>query len=125
MKFLKFAALAAALALSGCADLGSFVTSTTVSLTSSTPGQVKTLTEAVQSATLAEKAVSIYIKNGNPSGSVLVELRTLIASIHNTLLAAESANAKGDSAAVAAGLTAFNEALAAYNSYSTTEGITH
>lgn len=126
MRLLKFAAaVALAVNLSACASLGSFVSDVTVSATSATPGQAKTVAEAAQAATLVEHSLDLYVKAGNPSPAVLTEIQVLVTAVHNTLVKAEQANAAGNSALTATGLAAFNQAIAAVNSYETLQGVSH
>lgn len=121
---MKKLALVALVALGGCTSLSSAVSQAVVSFTSSTPSQATTVAEAAQIATLAEKAVDLYVKNGHPSQSTLAELKVLLTDLHTPLVAAEQANASGNSAAAAAAVSAFNEALAAYQSYAVHSGVT-
>lgn len=115
--------VAAALALSGCASLGSVVSNVVVAATSKTPSQAKTVAEATQATTLAENAVDLYVKTGNPTKAVLSELQTLVTALHTALVKAEAANKSGNSAVAAAAIDAFNQALAAYQAYSVHQGV--
>lgn len=117
--------LACSLALGGCASVASALSSIAVATSSSTPTQATTVAEATQAVTLAEQALDVYVKTGNPSQAVLQQLNILVPALHNTLVAAETANKAGNSAATAAAMAAFNQALAAYNSYLSLEGISH
>jgi hypothetical protein len=126
MRLQNFAAAALlALSLAGCTTVGSLVSDVAVATTSATPAQATTVAEAEQAATLAEQALDLYVKTGNPSPAVLAELNVLVPAVHNTLVKAEQANAAGNSALTAAALAGFNEALAAYNSYATLQGVSH
>lgn len=117
-------ALAAALALSGCATAGSVLSKVVVAATSSTPSQAKTVGEAAQAATLVEHAVDIYANTGTPNAAVLHQLHDVILpAIHNALVKAEAANKSGNSALAAATISAFNEALADYRAYAVNQGI--
>ena len=124
MKIFAFAAFAC-LALSGCTSLGSVVESATVAFTSAGPTQATTIAEAAQAATLAEQAVDLYVNTGNPSPAVLNELKSLVTAIHNTLVVAQAANASGNSAAAAAAIATFNEALAAFQTYAAKSGVSN
>lgn len=125
MKMLKVLALGALVALGGCSSFGSFVSDLTVSATSATPTQAKTVGEATTLATAAERALDFYVNNGSPSRAVLNELNILVPAVHSALVKVEAANKAGNSALTAAALAAFNEALAAYESYATQQGVTH
>ncbi len=118
-------ALAAAFSLSGCTWFSSAVSDVVVATSGASPTQAKTVAEAAQATTLAEKALDLYVKNGNPSPAVLSELSVLVPAVHNALVKAEQANSSGNSALTAIALAAFNEALAAYNSYATLQGVSH
>lgn len=111
------------LALSGCADMGSLLSGVAVSATSATPTQAKTVAEATQAATAAEHALDFYVVHGNPSPAVLQELKILVPAVHNALVKVEDANRAGNSVLAAAAMSAFNEALAAYKSYSAFQGV--
>ena len=75
--------------------------------------------------TAAERALDCYVNNGSPSRAVLNELNILVPAVHSALVKVEAANKAGNSALTAAALAAFNEALAAYESYATQQGVTH
>lgn len=122
-KLLISAIIASGVILSGCTTVASAISNATVAFTSSTPSQATTVADAAQIATLAEQAVDLYVKNGNPSPAVLNELKVLLADLHTPLVAAENANKSGNSAAAAAAVTAFNEALAAYQAYAASAGV--
>lgn len=115
--------IATALVLSGCASLGSVVSKVVVAATSKTSSQATTVADATQATTLAEQAVDLYVKTGNPSKAVLSELQQLVTALHNTLVSAEAANKSGNSATAAAALSAFNQALAAYQAYAANQGV--
>lgn len=121
----KILVVALALTLGGCSSLASAVSSIAVATSTSSTTQATTVAEAEQAATLAEKALDLYVTTANPSKTVLQELQVLVPAVHNALVKAEAANAAGDSAATAAALAVFNEALAAYQSYATLQGVTH
>lgn len=93
------------------------------SLTTATPQQAATVAEATQLLTVAEKGADLYVTTGNPSPAVVGQLRILVPAVHNTLKAAQAANANGNSAGVATALAAFNEALAALQTYESAKGI--
>lgn len=114
------ALLSATTALGGCAQT---LSSLAVSLTSASPTQAKSVAEAEQVTTLAEQALDLYVQNGNPSQPVLAELKILVPALHNALKQVEAANMAGNSASAAAALAAFNQALAALNSYKTNQGV--
>lgn len=113
------ALLSATTALGGCTAISNLA----VSLTSASPTQAKSVAEAEQVTTLAEQALDLYVQNGNPSQPVLAELKILVPALHNALKQVEAANTAGNSASAAAALAAFNQALAALNSYKTNQGV--
>lgn len=115
--------LIAALGLAGCSTAASLLSGVAVSFTTANPFQAKTIAEATQAATLAEKALDLYVTSGHASKPVLDELQVLVPAVHNALKKAQAANAAGNSALVAAALAGFNEALAALNSYKTLQGV--
>lgn len=125
LKRFAFAALAASIALSGCASVASTVSSVVVSATTSSATQATTVAEAAEITALIEKSLDIYVQSGAASPAILKQLQILVPAVHNTLVAVEKANANGNSATVAAALAAFNQALAAVNSYETLQGIAH
>jgi hypothetical protein len=125
MKMLKVLAFGAVVALGGCTSFGSFVSDLAISATSATPTQAKTVGEAATLATAAEKALDLYVTTGSPSTGVLNELNILVPAVHNALVKVEAANKAGNSALTAAALATFNEALAAYESYATQNGVVH
>jgi len=122
-KFVALVAFAAGLSVAACSSVGSLVSEAVVSTTVSTPTQVKTVDEAVKATSLAERGLDAAVNAGTFSKAVLQQLKVDVEAVHNTLVAAEAANASGNSAAIAAGLAGFNEALAAYNSYKALKGI--
>ena len=109
--------------LGGCQTLGSTVSSLVVSTTTAGPTQAKTVGEAINATKLVEDGLDLYVTTGSPSKAVLDELNILVPALHNTLVAAEDAQRRGDSAAVASALAAFNQALAAVQAYKTVTGV--
>ena len=107
--------------LAGCTTVASTVASIATDLSSSTSSQVTTLSEAIQAATLVTKAADTAVKTGKLDKSTLIEIRSLSNALHTALGDLEIANAQGKSLDYAA----FNAALDAWNSYSTTKGIAH
>ncbi len=105
------------LVLCGC----STVAGVAQSMSSSSPTQVTTLSDAVAAATLMTRAVDAYVATGHPSKPVLVELQTLNEGLHTSLIGLEKADAAHQSLAIAA----FNEALSAFESYSAARGVKH
>lgn len=123
MKFIIRAAATgiALLMLSGCADIASFAATAASNVSSQTPAQVSTLTNAITAADLATKAVDIYVNAASPSKAVLVELNALNEGLHTALTGLETDQAAGKSLVFAS----FNEALAAFNAYATAKGVSH
>jgi uncharacterized protein YceK len=111
----------AALALSGCASVESFVAGVVQNTSSATPNQVTTLGDAIQAADLATKAVDVYATTGHPSKAVATELSALNDGLHAALQTWEGANTAGQSVAAAS----FNAALQAFNAYTTSAGVSH
>lgn len=107
-------ALVASLALAGCA--GTFSTA-------APPEQAKTVAEAIQATTLAEQSLDLYVTSGAASPAVISELKVLVPAVHGALKKVEDAQRAGNNALVAAGLAAFNQALAALDSYKATAGV--
>lgn len=124
-QYLAAFVLATSVLLSGCTDVGSGLSSVAVSLTSKTPTQAQTVAEATQAVTLVERGLDLYVQNGNPPRAVLLELQILVPAVHNALVAVQGANRTGNSAAAAAALASFNEALAALTAYQTLSGVPH
>lgn len=117
--------LATSLALGGCSSVGSGLSSVAVSLTTKTETQAKTVAEATQAASLAERALDLYVQTGNPPREVLLELQILVPAVHNALVTVQNANRAGNSALSAGALASFNEALAALVAYQTLKGVPH
>lgn len=124
-QYLAAFVLATSVLLSGCTSVGSGLSSVAVSLTSKTATQAKTVAEATQAVTLVERGLDLYVQNGNPPRAVLLELQILVPAVHNALVAVQGANRAGNSAAAAAALASFNEALAALTAYQTLSGVPH
>lgn len=121
---LKFSvAMCVVLSLGGCTTIGSTLSDIAVATTSATPSQAKTVAEAIQATALVEKSLDLYVTTAKPDAAVLQELKILVPAVHNALVAAEVANSAGNSALTAAGLAAFNEALAAVQTYESLKGI--
>lgn len=122
---MKRFALAAcvALGLGGCTTVSSTLSGIAVSATTAGPTQAKTVAEAIQATTLFEKSLDLYMTAGAPNKAVLQELQILVPALHNALSAAETANASGNSALIAAALATFNEALGAVQSYEALKGV--
>jgi hypothetical protein len=123
MKILQLFAVAALIMLGGCTTVASGLASIAVSTSSATPSQVKTVDEAVKATAVAERGLDTIVNTGVIPKPVLQQLKIAVQAVHNTLAAVETANASGNSAVLAAAMGAFNEALAAYNSYKTLKGI--
>lgn len=109
--------------LGGCASIGSTVSSLVVSTTTAGPTQAKTVGEAINATKLVEDGLDLYVTTGSPSKAVLDELNILVPALHNTLVAAEDAQRSGNSAALAAAMAAFNQALSAVQGYETKAGV--
>lgn len=116
-------AMCLALGLGGCTTVGSAISDIAVATTSASPSQAKTVAEAAQATALVEKSLDLYVTTAAPDRAVLQELKILVPALHNALVAAEVANGAGNSALTAAGLAAFNEALAAVKSYESLKGV--
>lgn len=121
MKILYGLTFIGALAIAGCADVAQVVGSTAQELSSSTPAQVRTLSEALQAATIATNAVDVYVNGANPDMATLLELQTLNDGLHTALVNLRAANANNQSLL----LGLFNESLRAFQAYSTNKGIAH
>lgn len=119
-KILAFAGLLA-VTLSGCTTMAQFAAEIAQSTSSGTPSQVTTLAEAEQAATLATQAADIAVNTGKLDRGTLQEIKTLSDSLHAALGVLQSANASGQSL----DYSSFNAALAAYNAYMTSQGISH
>lgn len=117
------AALVLALTGGGCTTVASTVAAVTTSLSTASPTQAKTVAEAAQATKIIEDGLDAYVTTGHPSKAILDELNVLVPALHSTLVAAENAQSNGNSAAIAAGLAAFNEALAAVQGYETKQGV--
>ncbi len=124
-KILVAAAVTFGLVLGGCNSVGSGLSNVAVALSTKTPTQAKTVAEATQAVTLVERALDLYVQNGNPPRAVLAELQILVPAVHNALVKVEDANRAGNSAAVAAALAVFNESLSALTAYQTLQGVPH
>lgn len=125
MRHAKIALLLCAVALGGCSTVASGISDITVAATTASPSQATTVAEAIQATTLTEQALDLYVKTGNPDPAVLKELQVLVPAVHNALVQVETANTNGNSALAAAAMAAFNQALAAVNSYETLQGVSH
>lgn len=121
---LPFIALAA---LGGCTTVGSLLATGGQQVASITttapPSQAKTVKDAILIVEGVETGLDIYVTTGNPSKATLDELAVVVPALHNTLLAAETAQRSGSNAAVASALAAFNEALAVVQAYKAQKGI--
>jgi hypothetical protein len=120
-KFLTAFVLAGAMLTAGCTS-GGFA-GFGAAVTTKTPTQARTVAEATLAATIAEKMLLVYVQSGKADPAVLRQLRVLVPAVHNALVRVQVANKNGDSALTAAALGAFNEALAALNSYSSLKGV--
>lgn len=115
--------LAVCVAIGGCAEAGSVAADLITSTTSATPTQARTVGDAIRLCKLMEDGLDLYVTSGHASRSVVDELLILVPALHNTLVKAEDAQRSGNSAAIAAGLAAFNEALAAVRAYEVLKGV--
>lgn len=122
-RFVQAVACSALLLSSGgCTSLASGIASVATSMSSSTPSQVTTLADAVQAADTVTKLADTYVTSGvTISKAQLVQIQALSNGVHTALVNLEAANAAHQSLV----FDAFNAALAAYNSYATTQGIAH
>lgn len=94
-------------------------------LTSAPPSQARSVAEAIQAVTLAEKGLDIYVQSGKADQAVLAQLKILVPAVHNSLKQVEAAQSSGNSALQAAALAAFNESMAALVSYENLRGVSH
>ena len=114
-------ALLATLGLASCTTVAQLAASTATSLSSSTPGQVKTLNDAVAAADLLTKSTKVVVDTGTLDRATLVEIDALSTGVHAALTDLEADNAAGH----ALNYASFNAALDAYNSYMTIKGLHH
>lgn len=97
----------------------STITSVVNSLTNQTTTQVTTLADAEQAATLVTKAVDLYVNSASPDRATLVELQALSNGVHAALTNLQAAQLAGGSLSFAS----FNAALAAFQAYASSQGI--
>lgn len=112
-------ALALALSVGACADLSAFAANTATSLSTASPDQATTYGDATAAADLATKTVDLAVRTGTLNRATLLELQSLNDALHAAWLQLKDANDKGQSLSFAA----FNAALAAYQSYRTSQAI--
>lgn len=117
MKRLAMLAAVGLLAMSaaGCSSL----TAAYDSLTNQTASQVTTLADAEQAATLATKAVDVYVNSTTPDRATLTELKALNDGVHAALDNLLAAQAAGGSLTFAS----FNAALSAFDAYADSAGV--
>lgn len=114
-------AVALSLSLTGCVSLASGIANIAASVTSSTPSQVTTLSEAIQTATLATRAADVAVNTGKLSHATIIEINSLSDAIHAALGDLETANSQGKSLT----FSSFNAALSAWNAYTTANAVPH
>ncbi len=114
-----FLIVALALSLAGCTSMASGVATVATSMSTSTPAQVNTFADATAAATLATRTVDLAVTSLKLDKATLKELQTLNEAVHAAWLPLKDAVDKGQSPSFAA----FNAALAAYQSYRTSQGI--
>lgn len=119
--FVGLALLAAP--ITACTSTRQAAADVTVSATTTSPAQAKTLADAIQLTTLAENSLTIAVRNDLIPVPALEQLKILVTAVHNALKKAEDAQRSGDSPLVAAALASFNEALTALNTYKAAKGI--
>lgn len=119
MKRLALTLLALSIALGGCTSTAQVGGNIAQTLSTATPEQARTLAEATQAATLATRAVDLYVNTANPNRATLEQLNVLNERVHSTLTNLQAANAAGQSLAIAA----FNEAFSAFVAYSNVKGV--
>lgn len=105
----------------GCTTLAQWTAGAAQSLSSSTPTQVSTYADAVLAADGVTKLADTAVNTGKLSRPVLVEIGVLSDGVHNAFVAIKAANDAGQSLDFAA----LNAALAAWVSYTTSQGIAH
>jgi len=115
--------LTGGLMLGGCTSAREGLADVATSATTTSPAQAKTLGDAIQLATAAEKSLDVLVVAGVLPTAWLDELKILVPPVHNALKKAEAAQRAGNSPLVAAALDGFNEALTALNTYKATKGI--
>lgn len=118
-------AAAAFVMLSGCTTMSALTSDLAVELSSGSTTQAKTLGEANELAADVWKGIDKYAVGdyGTPDAAVLKEIQLLAAPIHAALQQGDAAQKAGNSPAVAVALAAFNEAMAAMNTYEAQKGI--
>ena len=111
--------VASGLLVGGCASTASFVTGVATEFSQSTPSQVTTLAEAYRAAALVASAADVAVLTGRLDRSELNEVQALRASVRAAMDVLGDANAAGKSLDFAV----FNGALAAWNAYALSKGI--
>jgi FixJ family two-component response regulator len=83
------------------------------------PTDATTLANVLQTATLATKAVDVYVQTGNPNAATLAELKKLNDDVHTQVVALQQDQAAGR----ALSYTLFNAAMDAFVAYANQNGI--
>lgn len=131
MRKLLFGILAAVV-LTGCTapaaidtaqGITATATPTIVASTSATPAQAKAVADATLAASLTWQALGLYVGSGHADAAVVARIGQLAPPVHAALKAAQDAQRNGNSAAVAAGLSAFQTALGVLKDYATKNGV--
>lgn len=121
MKIFKSLALTVLIATGGCTSIASGISTLATELSSSTPTQVRTLADAERVATLVTKAATVAVNTGKLTRAQLTQLDKLNEGVHAALSDLHQTQKEGGSLAYGA----FNAALAAFNAYTTQQGIAH
>lgn len=116
----SIALLTVALAISGCASLPQTAGQIGQSLSTASPKQAATLADALQLATIATDAATVYVQTAKPSQAIKDEMSRLNEQVHTVLANLQAANARGESLTFAV----FNEAYAAFMAYAASKGAT-
>ena len=113
--------VASAFVLGGCASTAGFIAGVATEMSSSTPGQVKTLGEAYEAATLVATFADAAVLSGKLDRPTLLEIQALRGGVRTALGGLQTAQEGGKSLDYAA----IDAALQAWNSYMTVKGLQH
>ena len=114
-KLLTAFVLSTALVTTGCMTVANVVQTTTTA----SPKQANTLADAINLDTLANRAVTAYVKASNPSRATLLELQKDAAAVHDALVRLEQANAAHQNLTFAA----VNAAYSTFYNYASSQGV--
>lgn len=109
------AMLALAVPLGACTPGEVAQAATSVTSTSNT--QQHTLAAAQSAYTILAQAATVYVQTAHPSAAIKVQIGSYNDQIHDALVAARDANAKGNSPAVAAGIQVLRTKVGALSGY--------